>query len=85
MKAKRTDSERILKLEKDLSVSNGRILQCERALRIMGGEFKATHLSEEKARRWAVRLNSLSNALREVGRNLQDHGNQFDKEPHMVD
>ncbi|MDQ3754040.1 MAG: hypothetical protein M3371_04840, partial [Acidobacteriota bacterium] len=55
----------------------------ERAVRIIGLEFQKNHLTEEGAKKWARRANSLSNAMREVRSHLKRY--EFDREPHFVD
>lgn len=82
---KKTDGDRLNAIEKKLGALGDRIHNCEKVVRIVGEEFQKNHLSEQVARKWARRANSLSNAMREVNRSLKRYGNEFDKEPHMDD
>lgn len=75
---------RVSELEQELSITKDRLLQTERALRIIGKEFIKSHLSEDAAKKWAARANSLSNTMREVLCNLKKHGNEFDNSPHYI-
>ena len=80
-----TLEDRLFKLEEQHKEIRDRCLQLERAVRVIGCEFKKTHLSEDAARKWALRANSLSNAMREVREHLKRYGNEFDKAPHFID
>lgn len=84
-KAPLTSDDRIARLEKQLAETRDRCLQLERVVRIIGRDFEKGHLSEDHARKWARRANSLSNAMREVRGHLKKYGNEFDREPHFTD
>jgi len=84
-KVSATLEDRLFRLEEQYGEIRERCLQLERVVRVIGRDFEKTHLSEEASRRWALRANSLSNAMREIRKHLKRYGNEFDKAPHFVD
>lgn len=75
----------IQRLRREVGALKDRCLYLERAMRIIGQEFKKTHLSEIAAEKWAKRANHLSNAMAGICSSLKRYGNEFDKPPYMIE
>ena len=83
MKKTLTDTERIAKLEESVYSLKNRCRQLERLTQVMAYQHEKQFMGETGLRLAAARANCFSNAFREVKNNLQEHGNEFDKEPHL--
>lgn len=63
----------------------GRVHQLERAVRVLGTTSQRDHMTEGQLRESVRAAHSLSNAMREIKRNIQEHGDEFDREPYLPD